>query len=370
MQRFSTYIGLDVHKNSITIAFAEGGTDEPPKSLGRIAHDVPALLRKLRRFGVSGDVRICYEAGPTGYGLVRRLREEGYTCEVVAPAKIPKTGTDRVKTDRRDALKLASFLRSGLLTAIRVPTEEEEAMRDLLRAREDVKQMEVNLRRRLNSLMLRQGRRFTGTKSNWTKAHYAWLERQGFDHAGTREAKCQYLGLLRHLQELLGDLDRSTEQLVPSMSRSDLVQALQGFKGVKLLTAATIVAEVGDLKRFPSAGRFMSFLGLTPSEHSSGDSRRRGSITKSGNKRLRRLMVEAAWTYRRVPHVSRELERRSRALSPEAKAISWKAQKRLHKRRWALTNSGKGDRKTTIALARELAGFVWSLGQQERLVIA
>jgi transposase len=370
MSRFSAYIGLDVHKNSISPASAAADPGEPARSLGRLPHDIPRLLRFLSSFGAPGEVRICYEAGPTGYGLVRRLRAEGYTCDVVAPAKTPRTPSDRVKTDRRDAVKLATFLRNGLLTAIRVPTEEEEALRDLLRAREDIKRMEVNLRRQLGALFLRQGRQWTGTKYNWTKRHFDWAEKQVFEHRGTQEAKQQYLGLINHMRELLDEFDRSIEEVVPTLEQADLVRALTSLKGVKTLTAATIVAEVGDLRRFPSAGKFMSFLGLTPSESSSGDSRRRGPITKAGNKRLRRLLVEAAWTYRRSPHVSRELDARSKASSPEVKELAWKAQKRLHKRRWALVNAGKGENKTVVALARELAGFIWAIGREERLVKA
>lgn len=370
MQRFSAYIGLDVHKNSISGAIAPADPQQPARSLGRMAHDVPKLLKVLARAGGPSEVKVCYEAGPTGYGLVRRLRAEGYTCEVVAPAKTPKAPGDRVKTDQRDAVKLATFLRNGLLTAIRVPTEEEEALRDLVRAREDIKRMEVNLRRQLGALLLRHDRRWTGTKHNWTKRHFEWVEKQTFEHRGTQEAKQQYLGLVHHLRELLDELDRAVEEILPTLERADLARALQGLKGIKALTAATILAEVGDLQRFPSPGKFMSFLGLTPSESSSGDARQRGPITKAGNKRLRRLFVEAAQTHRKAPHVSRELEVRSRGLSSEVKALAWKAQKRLFKRRWALSNAGKSERKIVVALARELAGFVWAIGQEERLTTA
>ena len=367
MSTFSTYIGLDVHKNSISVAAAPADPEQPARSLGRLPNDVPRLLKLLALCGAACQVQVCYEAGPTGYGLVRRLRQEGYTCEVVAPAKTPRVPSDRVKTDSRDAVKLATFLRSGLLTPIRVPTEEEEALRDLLRAREDIKRFECDLRRRLGALMLRHDRIWTGTRCNWTKRHFNWLEDQSFERRGTEEAKEQYQGLGNHLRAILDEIDRSIEEIVPTLERADLVRALQGLKGIKTLTAATIVAEVGDLRRFPTAGKFMSFLGLTPSENSSGDSQHRGPITKAGNKRLRRLIVESAWTHRRSPHIGRDLDVRSKGLSKEVKALSWKAQRRLYKRRWALENAGKGSRKTVVALARELAGFIWAIGQETKL---
>jgi transposase len=370
MSQFSTYIGLDVHKNSISVAAAPADPESRARSLRRLPNDMPRLLKLLAQCGAPEQVHICYEAGPTGYGLWRRLRQEGYTCVVVAPSKTPRSTSDRVKTDKRDAMKLASFLRSGLLTPIRVPSEEEEALRDLLRAREDIKRSECDLRRRLGALMLRQDRIWTGTKCNWTKRHFNWLEDQRFERRGTEEAKGQYLGLINHLRDILDEFDRSIEEVVPTLERADLVHALCGLKGIGLLTAATIVAEVGDLRRFPTAKQFMSFLGLTPSESSSGDTRRRGPITKAGNKRLRRLLVESAWKYSRAPHIGRDLDRRSRGLSKEVKAISWRAQKRLHKRRWALEHSGKGTRKINVALARELAGFIWSIGQEAKLTTA
>ena len=265
MERFSTYVGLDVHKNSISVAIAKQGYDQP-QSLGRLPNDLTRLLRALKPLGSPAEVQICYEAGPTGYGLVRRLRELGYDCQVVAPAKTPKVASDRVKTDRRDALKLADFLRSGHLTFIRVPTSEEEALRDLIRAREDIKIKETNSKRQLNSMMLRHGRIFRAGKCLWTKRHFDWVEAQDFEFDASCEAKDTYVGEVRRYQQLILDLDRRIEEVSRTVSRADLIHALRAFKGIKTLTAATIVAEVGDLRRFPSAGQFASFLGLTPSE--------------------------------------------------------------------------------------------------------
>jgi transposase len=365
MQQFSTYVGLDVHKNSISVAVARpDGTRA--QSLGRTPNDLTRLLRALEPLGASAQVQVCYEAGPTGYGLVRKLRELGYDCQVVAPAKTPRVVSDRVKTDRRDAIKLADFLRSGHLTFIRVPTPEEEALRDLVRAREDIKTKHTNSKRQLNSMMLRHGRIFRAGKSLWTKRHFDWIESQEFDFEASREARDTYVGELRRYQLVLEDLDRRIEEVAQTLERADLVVALRAFKGIKTLTAATIVAEVGDLRRFPSAAKFASFLGLTPSESSSGDNRNRGRITKAGNRRLRRMLVEAAWAYWRSPHVSRELEARSEGVTPQVRDLSWKTQRRLHRRLRALQMRGMCAKKALIAVTRELACAIWALGQQEK----
>lgn len=367
MTKITAYVGLDVHKNSISIAAAPAGSSERPQFHGRIPNDLQKLGKRLEPFGHPSQVKVAYEAGPTGYGLARRLRAAGYDCVVVAPAKTPKSGSERVKTDRRDALKLAGFLRSGHLTEIRIPTDEEEALRDLLRAREDVKGAEVQTRRRLNSMMLRHDRIWAGTKHNWTKAHYQWLEKQTFAERASNEAKVAYLEQIRELQRRLADLDRSIEEIVLSVERADLVLALCALKGFSILTAATFLAEVGDFTRFATAAQFMSFLGLTPSESSSGDGYYRGPITKAGNRRLRRLLVESAWTYTRPPHLSVELKRRQKGVHAAVLDIAWKAQKRLYRLRTRMTSAGKSARKIVVATARELAGFVWAIGQERVL---
>lgn len=367
MPRFSTYIGLDVHKNSIVLAAGPADLDQPISKAERVPNDLARLLKRLAPFGDPRGIKLCYEAGPTGYGLVRALRGRGYACAVVAPSKTPQVSRNKVKTDKRDAKRLAEYLRSGHLTEIRVPTEEEEALRDLIRAREDIKRMETNTKRRILALMLRHGRIWRGTRHHWTKRHRIWLEQQEFERRGTQEAKTAYMEHLHRLEASVAELDKAIEDLVPTMARADLIRALCALKGVKTYTAATIVAEIGDFGRFPSASKFMSFLGLTPSECSSGDSTRRGAITKAGNGRLRRLLVEAAWTHKRSPHIGVELERRSRGVAEAVKEISMKAQKRLFRRRWALENAGKGSRKITVALARELAGFVWAITQLDEL---
>ena len=367
MKTFSTYVGLDVHKKSITIAVASGDSREEARSLGTTPNDLTRLLRKLGKLGPPRAVRVCYEAGPTGYGLYRRLVAEGYTCDVVAPSKTPKKSGDRVKTDRRDAKKLAHYLRSGDLTSIRVPTPEEEAVRDLIRAREDTKSVETNTKRRLGALLLRHGR-IWHKKSQWTKEHLEWVGRQSFEHPATAEAHVHYIGELHRLREVLQGLERRIEEIVETMERADLIRALCSMKGIKTLTAATIVAEVGDLRRFPTASKFMSFLGLTPSEDSTDESRRRGAITKAGNSRLRRHLVEAAWAYWRHPHLSRDLLKRSAGVAAGVRNIAWRAQKRLHRRHRFLVAKRKDSRKALVAVARELAGFIWAIGQEECLI--
>lgn len=366
MPRFSTYVGLDVHKKSIVLAFASEGSREAPSSMGSVPNDYTRLKVKLLKLGTPKTIKICYEAGPTGYGLYRKLKADGFDCDVVAPAKTPKVSSDRVKTDKRDARKLAGYLRSGLLTAIRVPTPSEEGMRDLLRARETTKKSQSNLKRRIGSLLLRYDR-IWHKKSTWTLEHREWVRKQTFEDPHTSRAFQHYLEELRHLDNLVAELDAEVELAAKTMECYDLVRAFQAFKGIKVLTAATLVAEIGDFRRFPSAAKFMSFLGLTPSEHSTGDRHRRGAITRAGNGRLRRLLVEAAWAYWKTPHRSKELTKRSAGVSQVVQDHAWKAQKRLHKRLKVLTMSGKMGRKALIAATRELAGFIWAVGQESDL---
>lgn len=366
MPQISIHVGLDVHKNSIHVAFANSKTGEYD-SLGGVANDLTRLCRKLAPLGAPSEVQICYEAGPTGYGLCRSLEELGYECLVVAPAKTPSIGADRVKTDRRDAIKLARFLASGHLTGIRVPTPEEEALRDLVRAREDLKIKDANTKRQLNSLMLRHGRIFSGGKSHWTKKHLEWLTRQRFDFKATNDAVRTYLAELRFFAERIEDVDACITEVASTIERADLVNALRAFKGIKTLTAATIVAEIGDLRRFPTAAKFASFLGLTPSEHSSGETRSRGRITKAGNRRVRRMLVESAWAYWRAPWESRELLERSEGVSDAVRKLAWKTQERLHKRLHALRYRGMNAKKALIAVTRELACAIWAVGQEESL---
>ena len=368
MHQFSTYVGLDVHKESIVPAFATARSDSKPQSLGSVSNDYTRLKSKLLKLGAPETIKVCYEAGPTGYGLYRRLAADGFHCEVVAPAKTPKVQGDRIKTDKRDARKLAGFLRSGHLVAIRVPTPEEESLRDLLRTRETMTKQACCLKRKISSLLLRHERSWS--RSTWTLIHREWLRKQTFDQLGTRLSLECYLEQLEQREKTVAELDREVEALVKTMKAYDLICALQALKGIKLLTAATIVAELGDFRRFPCAGKLMSFVGLTPSEHSSGDKQSRGPITRAGNGRLRRLIVEAAWAYWRSPHRSKLLLARSKGVSSEVQDLAWKAQKRLNRRLQRMTKAGKDGRKALIAVARELTGFIWAIGQMDRIVDA
>ena len=366
MPQFSAYVGLDVHKKSIVLAYTSAGLDHEGQSLGSVPNDYTRLKAKLLKLGVPKEIKICYEAGPTGYGLYRALIQDGFTCEVVAPAKTPKMASDRVKTDKRDARKLAVFLRSGHLTAIRVPTREEEGLRDLLRVREVTKKEATNLKRRIKSLLLRQGRETD--KTRWTKGHREWLRKQRFEERGTQLGYETLLEELNAREATVARLEADIAAVVKPMKAYDLIRALQAYKGIKLLTAATIVAELGDLRRFPSAGKLMSFLGMTPGEHSSGERQVRGAITRAGNGRLRRLIVEAAWAYWRSPHVGKDLAARSAGITPKIRQMSWAAQKRLNRRLHRLNKSGKPAQKALIAVARELAGCIWAVGQETDLV--
>jgi transposase len=367
MNQVSTYVGLDVHKKSISLAFANAKTGSAPVFCKKLPNDLPLLLRKLRELGAPGTVKVCYEAGPTGYRLYRELCAAGYDCVVIAPALTPKTPGDKVKTDRIDALRLAECLRNGQLKAIRVPTEEEEALRDLLRAREDIKHSETNLKRQISALMLRHGHCWN-EKSTWTKAHREWISTRPFAYQATIEARTLYLEQLQRYEERLEQLEQSILDAALKLPSRELFQAFMAVKGVKVITAATLIAEIGDFRRFPTAAKFMSFLGLVPSIHASGESARRGAITKAGNGRLRRLLMEAAWAYFRTPHVSRELTKRSEGVSAEARGIAWEAQVRLYKRMKTLTARGKHHKTAIVAVARELAGFLWAMAQQDNLV--
>src|SRR5512147_2577757 len=300
------FVGLDVHVDSIVIAVAEPGGQEP-KALETIPNDTQRLIKRLRRLGT---VKCCYEAGPTGYGLQRALASAGIDCVVVAPSLVPKRGGERIKTDRRDAVRLARFLRSGDLTPIHVPDSATEAMRDLERARDDAKRSEISARHQLDKFLVRHGRRFAG-KTKWTKQYVAWVRVQAFDHPAQQSVLDDYLKTVDFLAARIDALTKRIEELVNDWCLAPLVKALQAMRGIKLISAVTLAAEIGDFARFETAPRFMSYLGLTPSEHSSGEDRRRGAITRAGNAYVRRILVEAAWSYRYRARLSRAIQNRN-----------------------------------------------------------
>lgn len=357
------FVGLDVHADSIAIAVAEPGRGEPAL-LATIAHDVPTLLKRLRRLGA---VKCCYEAGPTGFGLHRALTAAGIDCMVVAPSLVPVRTGDRVKTDRRDAVKLARFLRSGDLTGVHVPSASTEAMRDLERARDDAKRAERVARHQLAKFLLRHGRRYEG-KSTWTKQHARWLATQRFDHPAQQRVFEDYLKTVQDLTERVAQLTNSIGELVESWDLKPLVYALQALRGIKLVSAVVLAAEVEDFARFDRASKFMAYTGLVPSEHSSGEGRRQGRITRTGNSHVRRILVEAAWAYRYRPALNAPLRKRSRGVADGVRRIAWRAQQRLCGRYSRLLARGKHTNKTITAVARELAGFVWAISREERLL--
>jgi len=314
-----------------------------------------------------GGVVVCYEAGPTGYGLYRRLREAGIDCRVVAPSLVPTKAGNRVKTDRRDAVRLAHYLRSGDLTEVYVPSEADEALRDLERSRDDAKRAERTARHQLGKFLLRYDRRWDG-KSNWTVRHMEWIRRQKFEHEAQQCVLADYLKAVEDAGERVEHLTDQIKEQVESSALAPLIKALQAFRGIALVSAVTIAAEVGDLRRFATAGQFMSYVGLVPSESSSGERRRQGSITRAGNGHLRRILVEAAWHYQYRPAMSKEIRRRNKPVADGVRRIGWEAQKRLHQRMYHLMYKGKNKKTAVIAVARELAGFVWAVGQETNLL--
>ena len=362
---YAAYVGLDVHKDTIAVAVAPAGR-AAPEDLGEIANR-PAAVAKLARelcAAHGGELPLfSYEAGPCGYGLYRQLRGLGFDCEVVAPSRIPKAPAERVKTDRRDARKLARLSRGGELTAVWVPDEDHEAMRDLVRARSDFKDAERKARQRLGAFLLRHDRRWSAGR--WTKAHWAWLDGQRFERDWQEWAYREYLEAARTAGERVAALTGQLEQALSDWSLAPVVRALVALRGVDRITAATLLAELGDIGRFDSPRQLMAFLGLVPSEHSSGSRRRRGAITRTGNGAARRALVESAWSYRFPARRTAHLQRKAAGASDEAKAIAWRAQRRLCGRYRHLLASGKNTKQTTVAVARELAGFVWDIVRVE-----
>ncbi len=368
MSRSVVYVGLDVHKDSIVIAMAREGR-EPAENWKTIPNDAVRLRKALKLVVKKGEVlKVCYEAGPTGFGVCRRLREVGIDCIVVAPSLVPGKPGDRVKTDRRDARKLAHFLRSGDLTQVYVPDEAVEAIRDLERARDDAKCAERVARHQLSKFLLRHDRHWEG--KTWTQKHRDWIRVQQFAYPAQQRVLEDYLKAVEDLAERVARLTAQVEELVQETALAPLVKALQAFRGISVLSAATIAAETGDLRRFATASQFMSYVGLVPSEDSTGKRRRQGAITRCGNAHLRRIIVEAAWHYRHLPVMSKELRRRNVGVAAGVQRIAWEAQKRLNKRLYHLLLVGKSAQKAIIALARELAGFIWSVGQEKTLLEA
>lgn len=356
------HVGLDVHKDSISIGVAQPGR-EPGKLLTKIAHHLPKVLKQLDKLGTPQQLHVVYEAGPTGFGLARSLLARGYACEVIAPSKTPRRPGERVKTDTRDCIMLAEYSRAGALHAVWIPDAEDEAIRDLSRAREDAIEARHQARLQLKSFLLRHDVVYGG-KTSWGKAHYTWLAEQAFGASAAQTAFTEYCLSVQAADQRVERLTQALEGSVTQWRFAEVVAALQALRGVAMVTAIGLVAEIGDFSRFEHPRKLMGYLGLVPCEHSSGERTSRGSITKTGNKHARRLLTEAAWQYRFPARIGRAAQLRQEGLSEQVRAIGWKAQLRLSKRFAALNKRGLQVNKACIAVARELAGFVWAVGQR------
>jgi transposase len=355
-----TWVGLDAHKRSIQVAMLVPGQAEP--QCWQEANEETAVRRLARRLTreAPGEVRACYEAGPLGYVLQRELEAQGVVCEVVAPSLIPIKPGERIKTDWRDARKLAELLRAGLLTEVQAPNEADEALRDLCRGRDSVRQDLMRARHRMSKFLLRHGYRYHATQRHWGVRHMNWLRPLTFDQPAAQAIFDHYLLTIDHLDERLRQMDAHLERFGSEEPYRQPVAWLRCFRGIDTVTAVSLVAELHDFRRFRSGRCLMAYLGLVPSERSSGEQRRQGSITRAGNHHVRRLLVEAAWHHRHRPVVSQPLRRRRQGQPAAVIAIADRAQERLHARFVRMTRRGIHYNKTVVAMARELVGFLWA----------
>jgi transposase len=356
------FIGLDVHADSIAVAVAEP-TGEV-RSLGVIPNDPEAVRKLIRKLGPPETLRACYEAGPCGYPLYWQLTQLGVGCIVVAPTLVPVKAGDRIKTDRRDAAKLARGFRSGDLTPVWVPDAAHEALRDVVRAREAAKRDQLRARHRLQKFLLRHGRRPPAGTKAWTQRFHQWVRGLRFEHPAQEATYLDYVAEVDHAVERIRRLEQAIDAAVataPAAMRA-VIEALQALRGIRQLTAATMVAEIGPLARFDRPRQLMAYAGVVSREDSSGARIRRGAITKTGNAHLRRVVIEAAWAYQHRPAIGPTLRQRQRHLSATVTAIAWKAQHRLHHRYRRLTGRGKPRPQVITALGRELLGFIWAIG--------
>lgn len=360
----SIFIGLDVHKATISAAVADGERGGEVRDWGKLPNR-PDRVRKLaEQLGAKGhQLYFCYEAGPCGYGLYRQLVELGHECIVVAPSLIPVKAGDRVKTDRRDARMLAKLHRANELTAVWVPDVEHEAMRDLVRARATAVRVANQARQHLQSFLLRHGRHYPGKKS-WTKAYRRWLSTNRFDHSAQQIVFQDYIHAVTDAEARVARLEAQVAELLPDWSLAPVVQAIQAMRGVAFIVAVTVVAEVGDFHRFATPRQLMAYLGLTPTEHSSGNTVRRGGITKVGSSLARRVLIEGAWSYRMQPRVGRKQIDRMEGLPQGVRDIAWKGQMRMCRRYKHLVAGGKPTVVANTAIAREMVGFIWAIAQE------
>lgn len=358
----SRFVGLDVHAATIAVAVAEPGGEV--RYLGTILNQISAVHKLIKKLNEGGPWQACYEAGPTGYALYWTLTKAEVACQVIAPTLVPMKAGDRIKTDRRDAMRLAQSFRAGDLTPVWVPDAAHEALGDLVRARESAKQDQLRARHRLSKFLLRHGLRPQIKMTPWTGKYLEWIRRVKFEQQAQQWTLEDYLGEVEHcglrIQRLEQLIDQAVE-LAPA-SMKEVVRALQALRGIAKVSAVTIVAELGQLSRFATARQFMGYSGTIPSEHSSGETLRRGGITKTGNAHLRRIAVEAAWSQRHKPVLSRERKIRMQALAPDVWDIANKAMRRLHERYVRLDDRQKSKQKIITSVARELLGFIWAVG--------
>lgn len=352
-----THIGLDVHKDTIAVAILRPDTTEVDE---RVISNTPEAIRRALSRHDPASTSLCYEAGPTGYDTHRLVSSLGFSCDVIAPSLIPRRSGVRVKTDRIDARNLARLHRAGELTSVRVPGSAEEAVRDLIRVREEVKCDRRVARQRIRSFLLRYGKRYPGPRDAWSARFEVWARALSFEEPLATEAYRNLLSAYFIRDTQLAELGRRIEQIASSEPFSAGVVRLSALRGISTLTAMTILAETCDFSRFGDAGSYMAFTGLTPSEHSSGASRHQGSITKTGNRHIRRVLVESAWAYRHAPAVRGKLRERLEGQPPEVAAYSWAAQVRLNGT-FRRLSAKKGAHTAVVATARELSGFVWGL---------
>jgi transposase len=356
------FLGLDVHADTIAVAVAEPSGEV--RSIGIIPNRADSIRRLVKTLGPAAHLRVCYEAGPTGYVIYWQLTGLGVHCDVVAPTLVPVKAGDRVKTDRRDAAKLARSYRAGDLTPVWVPDAAHEALRDLVRAREAAKKDQLRARHRLGKFLLRHGRRPATATTPWTQRYLTWVRQEHFEQPAQEATRLDYLHEVDHVADRIDRLDRAIEdavQTAPVRMRA-VIEGLQALRGIARVSAVTIVAEVGELSRFTRAPQLMGYGGMGAREDSSGTRTRRGGITKTGNAHLRRIAIEAAWAYRYRPAIGGALRTRQATLSEEVKAISWKAQLRLHARYRKLLGRGKCPPQVVTAVGRELLGFIWAIG--------
>jgi transposase len=358
------YVAFDSSKLKNAVAIAEAGRDGEVRFYGEIENSAAATAKLVRKLaGKYSRLSFCYEAGPTGYGTYRQITQLGHACMVAAPSLIPKKAGERVKTNRRDALGLAKLLRAGELTAVWVPDARHEAMRDLTRAR-DVAAADLRRKRQhVAAFLLRNDLRFTGRKS-WTRAYRHWLVSLKLAHVEQRIVFEEMLLAVRQAEERIARLEEAIRAAVPDWSLAEVVTAVMALRGIELVSASGFLGEIGDLTRFRTARELMAYLGLVPSEASTGNKVRRGSITKAGNARARRILVECAWSYQHPPRVGMAKQARVAAAPPAVREIAWKAQTRLCGRYRALIRKGKLKTVAVTAVARELAGFIWAIGRE------